>query len=182
MTPEQIQSKLDELYSNPKTKNHVNHLVRSYIPNHKLNKVEETPNKEFKCTITKIDLISYEDWLKTNDSLNGNPSLKLTVVDLMDNNELALTGRDTNTYMSYSTYKEFYKWVVNKVIAHDKHILWLIGDLKKSEFIAGYKGEEVRTTNNIKNNNKNYVKPVVERATYTLGDFSALQELKNKLK
>lgn len=170
MTSEIIQSKLDELLINPKTKNFINHLVRNYIPMSKISTVYEEPTKDFTCIITKKNLMSGKN------SSSSNEKLKEPVSSLPDDEQLALTGQDTNTYMSYRTYKEFYKWVVNKVIVYDKHILWLMGDFNKREFIDKFNGIETK-----QQNNKNHIKPKTERAKYTLGDLGVLQELKNKM-
>lgn len=179
MINEQFQEKLDELLANPKTKNFINHLVKNYIPINKIYKVEETPNKkDFKCVITKKDVISYEHFLKTNESLTSDSTIKYPIMELPDS-DLALQGQNTDTYMSYTSYKQFYNWVVNCVINHNKHILWLLGDINRKEFINQFKGVDNKTQIN---NNKSYKKEVNERSMFVLGDLSVLQELKNKMK
>lgn len=183
MTPEQIITKLDQLQSDPKTKNFLNHLVRNYIPFNKLSKVEESPKKDFFDTITKKDLISSEDWYKTTESIHNDATLKEPIQDLLDNEELALTGQNTNTYMSFKTYKVFYEWIVNKVIAYDKHILYLLGNINRKEFINNYKGikEEQNKITKIKPVNS-YLKSDNKPTTFSLGDFESLKQLKDKLK
>lgn len=174
MTSEQIHLKLDNLLADPKTKNYINHIVRNYIPINRCKVVYEEPDKDFICTLTKKQLIS-------GKSSNGdNSKLKESVTSLPDDEQLALTGWETNTFMSYKAYKAFYEWIVNKITVHDKHISWLLGDLNRKEFVNDFKG--IVESKPLNTNNKNYNKPKTERATFALGDFSALQELKKKLK
>lgn len=177
MTSEQIYSKLDEQLANPKTKNFINHLVKNYIPINRVRKVEEAPKGEFKCTIVKNDLNSYEDFLKTNESVTQSAELKEPISNIIDNNELALTGQNTNTYMSYKTYKIFYGWVVNKLTSGDKHVSWLLGDLNRRDFVNRFNNIETKENNKSHSKSSNN-----ERATFALGDLSALQELKKKMK
>jgi hypothetical protein len=57
MTTEEIHSSLDKMLENPKAKNFLNHLVRAYMPISNVEKVIDKPEGEFKCAISKDDLI-----------------------------------------------------------------------------------------------------------------------------
>jgi hypothetical protein len=58
MTKEQIHASLDKMLENPKAKNFLNHLVRSYMPVTNVIKVMDKPEKDFKCVLTREPLVS----------------------------------------------------------------------------------------------------------------------------
>ncbi len=173
MNQETINAKLDDLLNSPKTKNYLNHLVQQYIPIKKCSTVYEEPSKNFICTLTNKQLLSGKQ------SSNSNAKLVEPISALPDDEQLALTGNNTTTYMSYKAYKMFYDWVVNKLTSGNKHISWLLGDINRTEFVNNYKGIETKPFNT--NKDKNYSKPKTERANFTLGDLDVLQELKKKM-
>jgi len=51
MNREDIFKKLDEIYENKKARNFLNHLVRAYFPNDKVEKVFVKPKGKFNCVI-----------------------------------------------------------------------------------------------------------------------------------
>ena len=64
MNQEEIHVSLDAMLANPKSKNFLNHLVRSYMPITNVEKVWETPKGDFKCVLTKEQLFSSQDILE----------------------------------------------------------------------------------------------------------------------
>ena len=64
MSQEQIFASLNEMLANQKTKNFLNHLIRSYVPFTKVQKVWDRPKGDFKCVITREDLFSTQDILE----------------------------------------------------------------------------------------------------------------------
>ena len=64
MTQEQIHASLDKMLENPKAKNFLNHLVRSYLPINKVEKVWDKPTGDFKCALTRESLISVQEILE----------------------------------------------------------------------------------------------------------------------
>jgi len=79
---------------------------------------------------------------------------------LEDGREMCVRGKDTNTFISVSSYVVFHEWVLEKFLKGDKHMSWLLKDVKKTR----------------------YIKPKSKGATFTLGDLGVLQELKNRMK
>lgn len=177
MQKEKIYQILDEMLSNPKSKNFLNHLIRAYIPSTNLIKVMETPEKDFKCVLTKDKLLSVNDMLmiinteEYKDLVFKNIQSVFTGImddimgDFFKDKHLGITGNNTTTYMSITTYQIFNEWVFNKSLNHDKHINWLLNSiLPKKE----------NKTKNFSYSNKN--------STYNLGDASnVLLNLKTKM-
>lgn len=190
MTQQEIYASLDAMLLNPKSKNFLNHLVRAYLPSNSVTKVSEKPKGNFKCAITTDELISIGEILLTvenNESkepillyLNGlfnedsqiiNPVTSLGE-QIMGGKKIGVTGKETTTYMSYETYKEFYTWVQKKSLSGDKHINWLLSSLKLK--LTNKKKEHKKPTTDVK------IKPT--KSSFTLGDASdALSKLKAQL-
>ena len=141
MTPEQIHAHLDEMLSNPKTKNFLNHLVKAYYPYQNVDKVWEKQQDKIRCVITKDYLISVQEimnGMQTEEFKNDFKESLKTMFDenkdkttqmekLLDGKILGFTGKDTTTYMSLQAVEEFNNWIVAKLLANDKHITWLFG-------------------------------------------------------
>src|ERR1035437_1074679 len=143
MTPEQIHASLDAMLANPKAKNFLNHLVRAYTPITNVIKVMEKPKGDFKCVLTRDTLVSVgeikvaiEDekvrafFLENLEKAFADKSNSATEVEkLIEGKKLAVTGKDTTTFMSYAAFQEFYNWVITKSLKSDKHINWLLGSI-----------------------------------------------------
>ncbi len=180
MTKEQINATLDAMLENPKAKTFLNHLVRAYIPTD-VKKVTETPNGAFKCVLTKADLISEQEIEKASSSSAYQMAMKestATTLDaktsealtkLMGNKELAVTGKETTTFMSVSANEAFAEWVIAKSRNADKHINWLLAGMRKAAFIKNSDSSEKKAS-----------KP--KTATFALSDSSdVLSKLKAQL-
>ena len=191
MTSEQIHASLDKMLANPKTKNFINHLVRSYIPVSNIEKVLETPKGDFKCVITKEVLVSVQsifegmdtkefkkDFTEHLKSMFSEEKLETPMSKLLGDKKLGFTGKDTTTYMSYTATQEFYNWVITKSLKGDKHINWLLGSVNRNTFIkraANIEDQDVqkKVTN---------LKRASGVSTYLLGDATdVLSKLKAKL-
>jgi hypothetical protein len=191
MTSEQIHASLDKMLANPKTKNFINHLVRSYIPVSNIEKVLETPKCDFKCVITKEVLVSVQsifegmdteefkkDFTEHLKSMFSEEKLETPMSKLLGDKKLGFTGKDTTTYMSYTATQEFYNWVITKSLKGDKHINWLLGSVNRNTFIkraANIEDQDVqkKVTN---------LKRASGVSTYLLGDATdVLSKLKAKL-
>ena len=116
MKNEQIIASLDGMLINPKAKNFLNHMVRSYFPITKRVKVQTIPEGNFKCALSTKNLV-----LNTEDN--------------KDVPEAAFTGKDTNTYLSAEALSIFTDWVIAKSFDKDKHINWLLDGVKRTDFI-----------------------------------------------
>jgi hypothetical protein len=191
MTSEQIHASLDKMLANPKTKNFINHLVRSYIPVSNIEKVLETPKGDFKCVITKEVLVSVQsifegmdtkefkkDFTEHLKSMFSEEKVETPMSKLLGDKKLGFTGKDTTTYMSYTATQEFYNWVITKSLKGDKHINWLLGSVNRNTFIkraANIEDQDVqkKVTN---------LKRASGVSTYLLGDATdVLSKLKAKL-
>ena len=116
MTNDEINESLDAMLVNPKAKNFLNHMVRTYFPTTKRLKVETIPEGPFKCALTRNELV-----LNTESN--------------KDVPEAAFTGKDTNTYLSAEALNVFSDWVIAKSFNKDKHINWLLNGVKRTDFI-----------------------------------------------
>lgn len=196
MTTNEIHSALDEMVSNPKTKNFFNHLVGAYFPITKSQMVYNKPKNNFKCVITQEDLLtikeivsevkgdefddgmikSFKGFFNEGSNANDNP-----MIALVGDKCLGITGKDTTTFMSYPALKVLSEWIKIKSEDKDKHINWLLGSIKRAEVVKtdNTNSTDVKVkTPNLKREDSNSKNRI---ATYSLGDMSALQMLKEKM-
>lgn len=192
MNREDIFKKLDEIYENKKARNFLNHLVRAYFPDDKVEKVFVRPKGKFNCVITNDKLVSVNNILEgvqteefkndffqyMHNMFNPNVEAEAPIVKLMDGKHLAVQGSNTTTYMSSQTYVVFYDWVLSRFMKGDKHIGWLLKGINKGTFFDRAEGIEDKEVQKIVSKKRNKEEG---RATFALGDLSALQELKEKL-
>ena len=190
MTSEQIHASLDKMLANSKTKNFINHLVRSYIPVSNIEKVLETPKGDFKCVITKEVLVSVQsifegmdtkefkkDFTEHLKSMFSEEKIETPMSKLLGDKKLGFTGKDTTTYMSYTATQEFYNWVITKSLKGDKHINWLLGSVNRNTFIKRASNIEDQDVQKKVTN----LKRVSGVSTYSLGDATdVLSKLKAK--
>ena len=147
MTTTEIHEALNEMLSNPKTKKFLNHLVTAYYPIEKVDKVWTKPNGQFKCVITKDNLFSSQDILEgirseefQKDFMENlksvfEPNFDTThpLVKLIGDKKMGVTGKNTTTFMSYTTLQEFHAWIITKLLNNDKEIVWLVGPKKSKK-------------------------------------------------
>ena len=162
MTNEEIISSLEAMLVNPKSKNFLNHMVRSYFPTSKRVKVETTPEGTFKCALSRKDLV-------LNTEANKNVSLA------------GFTSKETNTFLSTESLDIFTDWVIDKSFNKNKHINWLLDGIKRSDFIE-------RATSNGNDDVKEKAFKLKEKtessysASFKLGDANGvLSALKAKM-
>lgn len=192
MNKQEITTKLDDMLSEPKKRNFLNHLVRSYIPINKVEKVFDTPKESFVCVLTGDKLFSINEILEETqtdkfkkelfNSLKialGDKSSDITPIKkLIGDRKLGVTGEKTTTFMSIEVYIEFFDWVITKSLNADKHINWLLGDIRRDVFLERAKQiDDEKIQNKVKK-----IEPKKLGATYSLGDASdALLKLKEQL-
>lgn len=192
MKKEQIYEKIDSLYTkDEKSKNFVLHLIRSYLPIDKIEKVWDKPTdlKKFKCAITGAKLISigeifegiHSEEFKANFSANlkkqfetGEPML----ADVVKGRILGYQGKETNTYMCEEAIGELFNWVSTKILQGDGKINWTMRQMQAKQFLGKFdKFGDDETKKQV-----NRIKQVVNKpATAKLSDNDVLQALKNKL-
>lgn len=192
MNKQEIFTKLDDMLVDNKKRNFLNHLVRSYLPIGKVEKVFDRPKGPFVCVLTNEKLFSVQDILEGTQTEEFKKdlfdSLKLALDDktpsitpmkkLIGDKKLGVTGDKTTTFMSLESYQEFFDWVITKSLNGDKHISWLLGDIRRESFLERAKqiGDE-----NLQNKIRK-IEPKKQGATYSLGDASgALLKLKEQL-
>ncbi len=192
MTSEQIRKKLDDLYADKKARNFFNHLVRAYFPVSKVEKVVTKPKGPFKCVLTNENLISVDevlvgihsdefkaDFMNHIKTMFDAASSQHPMAKLFGDRKLGISSEDTNTNMAYSSYQDFYDWIITKMLMGDKHINGLLKDISRGQFM-----DRAETIQNPELQKKisGVKKATTTSATYTLGDtFSVLQALKDKM-
>ena len=192
MNKQEITTKLDEMLSEPKKRNFLNHLVRSYVPISKVEKVFDATKESFVCVLTGDKLFSINEILEEIQTENFKKELfdglKIALDDktssitpikkLIGDRKLAVTGEKTTTFMSIEVYLEFFDWVITKSLKGDKHINWLLGDIRREVFLDRAKQiDDEKIQNKVKK-----IEPKKHGATYSLGDASdALLKLKEQL-
>lgn len=192
MNQEQIHASLDKMLANPKSRNFLNHLVRAYMPISNVEKVWDTPEKDFKCVLTREQLFSVGDIMKgiqTEEfkadfmthlkSIFSEDKVENPIAKLIGEKKMGVTGKDTTTYMSYPAFQEFYNWVITKSLNGDKHINWLLGSIRRASFIE--RAEKIQDAV-VQKKVENLKKVAISKSSYTLGDASdVLSKLKAKL-
>lgn len=193
MTQEQIYTYFDNMLENPKSRNFLNHLVKSYMPISNITKVIDKPEGEFKCVITRVELISTQEILEgihteefkadvmksLKTMFDDNADKIAPMTNLIGEKKMGVTGKNTTTFLSVSVANELINWVMTKVLKGDKHINWLIGGIKHSSFVK-------RASSSNDNDLKIRAEKIAEKndrtAKYQLGDGNdALSALKAKL-
>lgn len=193
MTQEQIFASLDNMLANPKSRNFLNHLVRAYLPTSNVQKVWETPAKDFNCVITREPLFSTQDILNGIHSdefqtvfmenlksmFDDKVELKSPIAAVVGDQKMAVTGKDTTTYMSVPAYQTFCDWVITKSLKGDKHINWLISGINRNSFLKRAENiQDEELQHKIKSSNK----AKDRTATYKMSDVSeALLRLKQQM-
>lgn len=177
MAQEKTNEILDNMLSNPKTKNFLNHLINAYYPVSNVDKVWQKPEGQFKCVLTNQNLISVQeimDGIQSEEFKNNFiESLKIISDDsikkespmakLIGDKKLGFTGKNTTTFMSLSSLEEFHNWLIVKILNNDKHIMWVLGSNKKQQ---KQKPEKKET----------------QASTFTLGELDSFKSLYNKFK
>ena len=194
MTQTEIFAKLDEMLVKPKSRNFLNHLVRSYVPSSKTDKVWEAPEGEFKCVLSGVELFSLdelylqmhtEEYMKAfkkgmlmllNENKHENP-----LFTLMGDKKLGIKGTNTNTFMAADVYHSFMEWVITKSFKGDKHISWLLGSVRREQFLdVAQLSDDKQVAKKAKDLEKQITKD--NTAKYSLGDANdALLKLKQKM-
>lgn len=192
MNKQEIFAKLDGMLVDSKKRGFLNHLVRSYVPISKVEKVFEKPTGPFVCVLSNTKLFSIQDIFEGTQTEEFKKdffdSLKFALDDktpsitpikkLIGDRKLGLSGDKTTTFMSLDSYHEFFDWVITKSLSGDKHINWLLGDIRRESFLDRAKqiGDE-KIQNKVKK-----LEPKKHGASYSLGAASdALLKLKEQL-
>lgn len=195
MNQEQTFASLDAMLENPKAKTFLNHLVRSYMPVTNVSNVLDKPKGDFKCVLTRDQLISVND-IKSNikdEKLNAMFvsdldkafsdkafSDKSEVEKLIGSTKLGVSGKDTTTFMSYTALQDFYDWLILKSVKEkNPHINWLMGSIRRETLIG--RAENIQDAE-LQKKVSDFKKANGKKASFTLGDSSDfLSKLKAEL-
>lgn len=199
---DQIYKKIEEVYisinkeGKATGKGFISHLIRAYFPQGKAMRVMDSPDKPMKCAITGIGLFGIDEVYKHMTSEKGVEAFKQNMLVALDpekyqktnhieefkkGREMAVIGQGTDKYLSHNAYQVFYNWMIDKLFRDDKHIAWLMKDIQNKVVFAEMRKQvpeekfqkSINTLEQVtKNSNK--------KASLTLGDLTALQELKAK--
>jgi hypothetical protein len=203
--------KIEEIYQSknkdgkPTGKNFITHLIRSYFPLGKCKNVVDVPEKPMKCAITGQKLMASGEILIAMQNDKGFFKDILTKASLMydidpetkeatlpkvehpfskvaNGRLLGLTGIDTDTYLCHEAYQALYNWYAGKILHGDNHINWVANDERKKSTIKVIRELLPDTEDQKKIDRAEQLLKRPKRASMSLGDVSALQELQAKLK
>lgn len=194
MTQEQINASLDKMLENPKSKTFLNHLVRAYMPVTNVTTVMQKPKGDFKCVITRDSLQSVAEIQAAisdekvqaffvenlGKALASKTESVSELEKLIGNKKLAVTGKETTTFMTYQAFQIFVDWVITKSLNGDKHINWLLGGIRRASFIERAENIQDDGVQKKVENFKKAGKP--KTATFSLADSSdVLTKLKAQM-
>ena len=189
---------IQKLYEDPKAKNFVNHLIRSYLPVYKPTKVWEFKDKKsYNCNVcnhTLIDLGTLMGKMMTSDEF-----AKDTIEDLKKgiNGEeikkedraiykhishgaiLAWQGEKTTTYLCMDCIKDILDLVTTGLLMGDKNITWIVNQTRRDQVFTNFKESPI--LNEEEKTKVEVIKKQADKKKMTLGDLGVLQALKEKM-
>lgn len=194
MTENEINKRLDEMYRAEKSKKFLTHLIKSYFPTNKVEKVFDKPVGKFRCAITNTPLISVNEayeiattkeyfdsmmsHIKSGFSENQK-EIEHPSVEAFGNRKIGVTSKDTDTFISIPIYPIFYNWLAKKVLSGDKNINGIINSMKSNMFPNKEKSENKKGNDTAKK--EDAIKPKEKIKKPTFGDLDVLKELKVKM-
>jgi len=203
MSRDNILKKIEEIYVSKNKegkatgKGFISHLVKAYMPIDKIQKIWDSPNKNLKCAITGYGVCTIEDafqalhsdgmdkkmidhlkaWGKGEAGIAESPFMAE-----LKGKVIGYTGQNTDTVMTLDAVQAFIAWIQNKILHGDTHINWLISDMRKTATINAIRTKLPAAEDQIKIDRLEKLAKKPKRATMSLGDMTALQELQAKLK
>jgi len=203
MTKEDIINKIEEIYNSKNKegkstgKNFITHIIRAYTPVGKIQKIWDSSSKNLKCAITGHGVCTIEDafqalhsegmdkkmiehlkaWGRGEAGIAESPFVKQ-----LEGKVIGYTGQKTDTVMCLDAVEAFIAWLQHKILIGDKHISWVVGDMRKKEFIKVVREKLPAQEDQQRIDILEKASKHPKRATMSLGDMSALQELQQKLK
>lgn len=190
---------IQKLYEDPKSKNFVNHLIRSYLPINKPTKVWEFEDKKpHKCNVCSHDLIdlgtvivrmhSSDEYMKDTieqmrkEVCEGEviPREEKAVIKHITHGAImAWQGEKTTTYLCADCIKELLNMVTNGILMGDKNIIWLTNQMKRDQVFTHFKESPV--LNPEEKEKVEVIKKQADKKKMTFGDLEVLQQLKAKM-
>jgi hypothetical protein len=194
-----MKTKIQELYENEKAKGFVNHLIRAYLPVHKIEKVWDwKPAQKHKCNVCEQKLVSVGELFSVTQSetfkkdfvdnlkkmMSGevkkpedNPYVKAIGKDKV----MGFTGQKTDTCMCNQCCQDLLDMTMTGVLMGDKNINYQMKQMQRDEVFDTFE-ESPNLDKQDKQKAKEIKKKVdKDRVVTTFGDLEALQELKKKM-
>lgn len=203
MEQDQIIKKIEEIYQGknkdgkPTGKNFITHLLRAYFPQGKASRVLDIPEKPMKCAITGQKLFAIgEIWNEmqnpeffknmTNSMIAnitpGADKVEHPIAKIANGRVVGITGENTDTYLCQESYEALFNWYADKILRGDKHISWVIKDMRVKSAIQSVREKLPEAEDQKKIDRAEQILKHPKRATMSLGDIAALKELQEKLK
>lgn len=200
-THNKIFDKIEEIYQRKSKdgkstgKNFITHLIRAYLPVNKIHKLWDSKNKKIKCAITGHGLCTIDDAFKALNSEGMDEKLMQYLKSSFNGFEqehplkkelkgrvLAYSGKDTDTALCLDAVQAFVDWVQTKMLQGDKHINWVVSDMRRKEMVSEVRKKLPNAEDQAKIDKLEKISKHPKRATTSLGDLAALKELQEKLK
>lgn len=201
-----MSTKINDLYSQSKSRSFVLHLVRAYVPVYKLQKVFEKDTKNMKCCLCGTKLISVDELFQKTIGTEGvmeaafnhtvdkmlNPEAHVNdkridnpIIKAIDGKVQGFTGDKTETKICLHCFEELLSFTQDKILTQDKQIVFAIKKEMAKDFpdaiptITALQDEQKR--NYERRKMKANSKPnAPDRATNSLADFMS-PETRKKL-
>ena len=194
---------IQKLYDDEKSRKFVNHLIQSYLPINKVEKVWQFEDKKpvHKCACCKHELIDLNTVMTRmhtskefmEDSLKD---LKSRVIDqtpvkredtaivkhITHGAIMAFTGEKTDTFLCQSCVQNLLEMVQTGIIMGDKNINYIMHKMQRGAMFNHFKESPV-----LNEEEKERVKEIEEKVEVnkkhkaTFGDIEVLQQLKAKM-
>jgi hypothetical protein len=200
---QKIFNKIEQLYNlkdeagKQKNKTFFSHLIKAYLPLNSVKVAVDKPKRKdnkARCVFSKKELVTLQqaksssdtesmrikmdEFAKSFDSEKGCFTSSTPMNQLFNGKILGIQGSGTETYMSQESFATFVIWIMAKIVEGDKHIKWTLSQMKGVKFHPGIVISDKKP--------EKKQKPVhaysTGTSTTTLGDLSALQNLRDKLK
>lgn len=194
-----MKTKIQELYENPKSKGFVNHLIRSYLPVNKIEKVWDWEEKQkHSCSVCGQKLVSVVELFAATQKpefmenfiegikkdLNGekrtrddNPYVKAIGKDKV----MGFTGKKTDTCMCHQCCEDLLDLTQTGILMGDKNINYQVNQMRRDE-VFNHFSENPKLDDVEKEQVKEIKKRVdKKKGITTFGDLQVLQDLKKKM-
>jgi len=192
-------TKIQELYDNPKSKGFVNHLIRSYLPTNKIEKIWDwEKDQKPVCNVCGQKLVSIGELFAASQTeqfkkdfiegikkdLSGeertredNPYIKAIGKDKV----AGFTGQKTDTCMCHQCCQDLLNLVTNGMLCGDKNLNYQVKQMQRDQVFNTFI-ESPAIDDEAKEKVKEIKKKVnKDRKITTLGDLQVLQDLKKKM-
>jgi len=179
-----IFEKIEEMYNEEKPKKFILHLVSSYFPLGKAEKIIENPGKTIRCSLCYIKLVSINEMLEGVNSeafkknfmdhlstlfKEGEHKAEHPMKKFIGKRKIGIRGQNTDSSLCPECYKELFSWLTKKLISGDKQLEQVNKKMVKRK--PDKPKDKTKKP-------KSKFKPQLKTATF--GDIKELQELKEK--